>query len=248
VMGSPEAPYLNSLAAQYGLATQVYAITHPRLPNYLALTGGDTFGVTTDCNDCFQDAPSIADSVEQAGLSWKAYMESMPSPCYVGDAKSYALHHNPFLYYDNIRTNADRCSSHVVPLTDLSTDLSTGSLPDFVWITPNLMNDMHDGPISAGDAWAAQWVPQLIASLRWQNNGLLLITWDEGNGSDSCCDVAFGGHISALEIRPVGARGTSQMQATDYNLLRTMTDALGVQPVGHAADPGVQPLGGFSGG
>jgi phosphatidylinositol-3-phosphatase len=75
-----QAPYTNQLAAQYGLATNYSAVTHPSLPNYLALIGGSTFGVTTDCTTCFVTAPNlVADRVAPSGRSWKAYMESMPS-------------------------------------------------------------------------------------------------------------------------------------------------------------------------
>jgi phosphatidylinositol-3-phosphatase len=60
IIGSADAPYINSLAARYGLAANYMAVAHPSLPNYLALTGGSTFGLTTDCADCFQNAPNIA--------------------------------------------------------------------------------------------------------------------------------------------------------------------------------------------
>jgi len=117
VIGNAEAPYLNTLAAQYSLATNYYANTHPSLPNYLALTGGDTFGITRDCPDCTVAQPNLVDQLEAAGKSWKAYMESMPRPCFVGDAAPlYRQKHNPFIYYDDVRTNPERCSK-IVPFT-----------------------------------------------------------------------------------------------------------------------------------
>lgn len=251
VIGNPQAPFINSLAVGFGVADQSYALMHPSLPNYFALTGGDTFGVTDDCptNDCFVNAPNIADSVEQAGLTWKAYMEDMPSPCYVGDAGTYSMHHDPFVYYDDIRTDSARCSSHVVPLTDLSTDLSAGTLPDYVWITPNLQDDMHDGTVQQGDQWLGQWASKLMDSPQWKKNGMIILTWDEGNTDGSCCGIANGGHIPTLILQPNGPHsGHSSMQITEYNVLRTASDALGVAPVGHAADTDVLPLGSFVGG
>ena len=100
VIGNASAPYFNSLAQHYGRATNLTATSHPSLPNYLALTGGDTFGISSNCTTCFINTPNIADQVEAAGKSWKAYMESMPSPCFVGDSGgSYRQKHNPFIYY-----------------------------------------------------------------------------------------------------------------------------------------------------
>ncbi len=106
IIGKSDTPYLNSLVSIYGLATQYYAIGHPSLPNYMALTGGSTFGITSDCTTCFQHAQNLADQIEASGRSWKAYMENMPSPCYIGDSPDglYVQKHNPFLYYDMICT------------------------------------------------------------------------------------------------------------------------------------------------
>jgi len=98
-----QAPYLNELAQQYGLATNYYAITHPSLPNYLALTGGSTFGIDSDCTDCTVPQPNLVDQLEAGGKSWKAYMEGMPHPCFIGDdGPLYRQKHNPFIYYDNL--------------------------------------------------------------------------------------------------------------------------------------------------
>jgi hypothetical protein len=87
VGNTSQAPYINQLVSQYGVASNYFAVTHPSLPNYLALTGADTFGITSDCTTCFVNAPNIAvDRVEASGRTWKAYQESMPSPCFIGDA------------------------------------------------------------------------------------------------------------------------------------------------------------------
>ena len=100
IIGSSSAPYINSLAQTYGLATNYYGIRHPSLPNYLALIGGDTFGITTNCNTCYINAPNLADQIEASGRTWKGYMESMPKPCYLGDAAPlYKQKHNPFIYF-----------------------------------------------------------------------------------------------------------------------------------------------------
>src|ERR1051326_5003636 len=148
IIGSSQAPYINGLANANGLATNYFAVSHPSLPNYLAATGGSTFGVTTDCTTCFQAQPNIAvDRAEASGRSWKAYQESMPSNCFLGNSGEYAQKHNPFVYYDDIRLNSTECNKDV-PYTQLSTDLaSAATTPSYAWITPNLIDDMHDGTV-----------------------------------------------------------------------------------------------------
>ena len=99
VIGSSAAPYINSLARQYAQASQYFGVSHPSLPNYLELLGGSTFGISSDCTDCFVNAPNLADQLDAAHKSWKAYMEDMPSPCFVGNAGDYAQKHDPFIYF-----------------------------------------------------------------------------------------------------------------------------------------------------
>ncbi len=235
IIGNGAAPYLNSLAQSHGLAASYYAISHPSLPNYLALTAGSTFGISSDCTTCYVNATNVADQVEASGRSWKAYMESMPSSCYVGDAYPYMQKHDPFIYYDDIRTNGARCAAHVVPFTQLSSDLSAGTVPNFAWITPNMCNDMHDCSIGTGDAWLANVVPGILASSAFTNGGVLFITWDEGSSSAGCCGNAFGGQVATLVIAPntvAGLRSTTN--ETHYSLLRTIEDSWGLSPLGQA--------------
>src|SRR4029079_19173225 len=135
--------------------------THPSLPNYIALTSGDTFGISSNCTSCFLNKPNITDQVEAASKSWKAYMESMPSPCFIGDSGSiYRQKHNPFIYYDAIRTNPARCN-RIVPCTQFASDIQSGALPNYVWITPNMCNSGHDCGIDKADGWLKQSVPQI---------------------------------------------------------------------------------------
>src|SRR6195256_6438560 len=182
VIGSPDAPYTNSLAAAYGLATNYYGASHPSLPNYFALTAGSTFGVASDCTTCYVSATNIADQVESSGRSWKAYMEDMPTPCYMGTSSgNYAMKHDPFIYYTDIRNNPTRCAAHVAPFTQFWVDMSSGRVPDFVWITPNMCNDTHDCPVGTGDAWLRTVVPTITGSAAFRNGGALFITWDEGS-------------------------------------------------------------------
>ena len=250
VVGSAKMPYFNSLAKQYGLATNYYGIAHPSLPNYLALTSGSTFDVTSDCNDCFVKAPSIVDQIEASGRSWKAYMESMPGPCFVGDAAPlYRQKHNPFIYYDNVRNDPARCNK-IVPLTQLTADLAAHALPNYVWISPNMCSDAHDCGSSEGDTWLSTWVPKLIASPEWQDSGALFITFDEGSSKkltpESCCMEGNGGHVATLVISPLGKPGYQSAVAYDhYSLLRTIEDAWGMPELGGAHCPCAPAMGDF---
>lgn len=236
VIGNAKMPYLNDLAKRYGLATASYGVTHPSLPNYLALTGGDTFGVTSDCTDCFVNAPNLVDQLETAGKSWKAYMDGMPSPCFLGNQDQYAQKHDPFLYYDDVRTDPARCAK-IVPFPQFSTDLAAKSLPDFVWITPDQCHDMHSCPAAQGDAWLKTWVSKILDSSAWKDGGALFITFDEGTTNDGCCGQDGGGHIATLVISPnVKAGARSATPIDHYGLLRTIENAWGLPPLGAAAN------------
>jgi hypothetical protein len=234
VISNTAAPYFNQLAQQYGLATNYYAIRHPSLPNYLALTGGDTFGISSDCTRCFINAPSLADQIEAAGKTWKAYMEGMPRPCFVGDSGLYAQKHNPFIYYDAIRNDATRCAK-IVPFSQFSADLQVNAVPDYSWLTPNLCNDEHDCGVDKGDAWLSTWVPRILASPTWQQDGVLFIVYDEGTTDTGCCGVAAGGRIAMLVISPLGRPSfRSNLAYTHYSMLRTIEAAWQLPLLGQA--------------
>lgn len=233
--GSRFAPYLNQLGQEYARAANYYAVSHPSLPNYLALTGGDTFGISTDCDQCYVNADNIASQIEKAGKTWKAYMESMPEPCDTVGASNYVVRHDPFIYYDNIRTTPASCKN-VVPLTQLTKDLGANSLPDFVWITPNVCNDMHDCGVIAGDSWLKTWVPKILASQAWKDNGVLFITFDEGTTRKGCCSYAAGGKVYTLVISPLVRPGFVSNNPYDhYSLVKTIETAWNLPLLGKAA-------------
>jgi phosphatidylinositol-3-phosphatase len=244
VIGSPSAPFINSLARRSALAESMYAVTHPSLPNYLALTGGSTFGISSDCTSCAVHATSLVNQLEDAHISWKAYMEGLPHPCFAGaSAGEYAKKHDPFAYYTQIASNRDWCS-HIVPLAQLGADERTGALPRFVWITPNLCHDMHDCSVSTGDRFLSTLVPPLLGSLG--PGGLLFLTWDEGSSDSGCCRLASGGHIVTI-VAGSGARARARLaKPTDhYSVLQTIEDLLGLERLRGAAcacTPSLAPL------
>ncbi len=225
IIGNKDAPYINSLAGAGALAANYSAVGSPSLPNYLALLGGSTFGVTSDCTDCFQNSANLVDQLEQNHRTWKAYMESMPSPCFLGDSNPYAQKHNPFIYFDDIKNNSDRCNN-IVPMDGLTSDLATTSFtPDFIWISPNLCNDMHDCPVPQGDTWLSQQIPGILESPAFKlQKSLLVLTWDEGNSSDKKVATILVG---------AGVKGgfVSNTSYTHYSLLKTIEASWNLLPL-----------------
>ena len=244
IIGSAAAPYINGLASTYSLATNYYGASHPSLPNYLALTAGSTFGIASDCTSCYVGATNIADQVEASGRSWKAYMEDLPSPCFMGASTgNYAMKHNPFMYYNDIRNNAARCAAHVLPFNQFWGDMSSGQVPNLTWITPNMCNDMHDCPVSTGDGWLRNVVPTITASAAFRNGGVLFITWDEGSSSAGCCGDSWGGRVATLVISPRVISGfRSSVAENHYSLLRTIEDGFHLAHLGAAGWSSSTPL------
>jgi phosphatidylinositol-3-phosphatase len=233
VVGSASSRYTTGLARRYGVAARSYAIRHPSLPNYLALTGGSTHGITSDCTDCHVGARNIVDQLETAGLSWKGYMEDLPGACSpVAGVAGYAKKHDPFMYYDDIAHDPGRCRN-VVPFTRLSSDLRRGTLPRFSFISPNLCNDTHDCDVATGDRFLAGVVPRLLREVGPQ--GFVVLTWDEGRSNAGCCVDAHGGRIATIVAGPGVRHHSSISRPLDhYGVLRTIEHALGLPLLGGA--------------
>lgn len=240
VIGNPAAPYLNGLAGSFARASAYSAITHPSLPNYLALTSGTTAGITSDCNppggSCLDTGPNLAQALDRAGRSWRMYAESMPAPCTSTNTSLYAVKHNPFLYFPSVTADTAYCRTHDVPFDRLSADLATpASLPDFVFISPNLCNDMHDCSIATGDAWLRTTVPRILDSPAFtRQRSLLVVTFDEGNAADNVVPCVFAGPAA----RP---HTVSEEPFTHYSLLRTVEEAWRL-PALNAGDAAATPM------
>jgi acid phosphatase len=240
VIGNEDMPIFNRFARDYTLLTRHYAVRHPSLPNYLAMIGGDTFGVDRNCEDCFINAPRLPDLIETSGRTWKTYQEDMPKPCYIGSHDDYAQKHNPFIYFNPIRLDAARCERSIRPLTDLPADLAAGALPNFVFITPNLCNSAHDCWLGITDDWLGVQLQSLLAYFSAHSQSFLIIlTWDEGDSGDSCCGLPekAGGRIATVLISPQAKNGFEDATPyTLYSLLKTIAEAWGLPYLGHAAD------------
>ncbi len=239
VIGNPQMPTFNKLAHEYTLLTQHYAVRHPSLPNYIALIGGDTFGIDSDCKDCFINAPSLPDLIEQSGRTWKTYQEDMPEPCFLGDKGDYVQKHNPFVYFDPIRLDPERCKRSVVSLTQLQTDIAANALPNFLFIKPNLCNDGHDCELDVVDAW----LTNLLATLTPALDGIgepyvIVIMFEEGQGNHTCCGLPDGGgRVAVVLDSPLVKNGFEDPTPyTHYSLLKTISEAWGLKYLGHASD------------
>jgi hypothetical protein len=234
VVGNPEMPYFNYLVGRGAVATNYYAPAHPSLPNYLALLGGSTFGVTDNCTDCTIPGPNLATQLSRAGISWRAYMEGMPSPCFTEAAYGpYAKRHDPFAYFPSITSVPWRCAA-IVPGARLLRDLEREALPDFGWLTPDVCNDGHDCSLGTVDLYLAQLVPRITRQLG--PHGLLAITFDEGRSKAGCCGYPGGGRVATVLVGPDVPRGrTITMLADHYSLLAALEDRFGLRRLQLAA-------------
>lgn len=241
VIGSGFMPNLNALAAQNVILSNYYAVAHPSLPNYLAMVSGSTQNITSDCIDCFVDQPNLADEVEASGRTWKAYLEDLPSPCFIGNKKPYVQIFNPFIYFNSIRLDENRCKRSIVPLDQLKIDLAAKALPNFVYIAPNLCNSGHDCDAQTADTWLGQIVAELQSSQALQMNSLIIITFDEG--VQPAISVPTSGQVVTVLISPLARKNF--VDATDYShysLLKTILTAWGLPQLGQTQLPTVKAI------
>lgn len=221
VIGSTAMPYLNSLANQYSLATSYYSDTHPSIGNYFMMTTGTV--VTND--DTFTGTVSVDNLVRQLqkdGKTWKSYAESLPSTGYLGgDSYPYLKRHVPLSYFSDV-ANSSALAQNIVPFSNFASDVSSGNLPNFAFVTPNAEHDAHDCPgggssctlasrLSAADNWLKANIGALISSPAFADT-LLVITFDEAETSDT---THGGGHVATILISPkakTGYKGSGMYQ------------------------------------
>ncbi len=236
--GSPSASTFDALGRRYATLTRYDAVTHPSLPNYLALVSGSTQGITSDCTDCVVAARSLADTLEAAGLTWKTYAEGLPERGFIGaGAGRYAKKHDPFLYFRSVADSQAR-RDRVVPFGELRSDAARRQLPDFALVVPDLCHDMHDCSVATGDAWLRTEIVPLLRSPALAG-GVVFVVFDEGTTSEG-----GGGRVEALALGPTVRRGAVFAGATNhYGLLRTIEDAWHLPRLGLSAR--ARPIGGI---
>jgi phospholipase C len=227
IVGSSAAPTFATLAREYASLDDYDAVTHPSLPNYLALVSGSTQGISSDCTDCTASGKSLADSLAAKKRTWKTYAEDLPSAGFTGATSgSYAKKHDPFLYFTSVLAKP-AWRKRVVPLTQLAQDVSRKRLPSFSLVVPNLCNDMHDCSVATGDAW----LKQHVVPLAGLPNTVVFVVFDEGTSN-----VGGGGNIDALVLGPYVRPGSSSSAPTShYGVLRTIEQAWHLPYLGASA-------------
>jgi len=219
--GSGRAPYLNALMARSAVYTDFHAETHPSQPNYIALFSGDTHGVTSDsCPVRLHGTPNLGRQLLDTGRTFAGYSEAMPGPGYTGCAAGrYAAKHNPWVDFDNVPATANQ------PASAMPSDYA--ALPTVSFLIPDLCNDMHDCPISTGDAWARAHLEPYVQWAR-AHNSALVVTFDEDDGSENNRILTL---ISGARTTP----GRYGVAATHYGLLATVEAWYGLARLGRAA-------------
>jgi hypothetical protein len=248
VVGNSSMPYFNHLIASFGLATQYFANAHPSLPNYFVLTAGDTISLDNNFAGPVTQG-NVVRALKNAGKTWKSYAESLPSIGYLGgDLGAYVKHHNPFAYFSDV-LNDPAEAGNIVPFSEFAADLSSGALPDYAFIVPDVNDDAHDCPsglsncsnaqkLSAADEWLQSNIDPLLQSSTIQNS-LLIITFDEGDASDN---AHGGGQIATLIVSPKSKAGYRSPTFYQHeSVLRLSMEALGVHdlPGNSANAPGM---------
>jgi hypothetical protein len=235
-------PYLNGLADRYGYANNWSAITHPSEPNYLAMVGGSTFGITDDRPPSKNKAKvgmakSVFDQALNAGLTAKTYAESMTGNCGLSNSGLYAVRHNPWTFFGS---SVNRCSARDVPmLTTFTADAVANRLPNAGMLIPNLCHDAHErgcndaraGKLVLADNWLRVTLPAALRSRSFMSGRLtIVVTADEGAPGDAQNKVLTVVLNAALSHVVVSAH------LTHYSLCRYYAQVLGTTPLRRAAE------------
>jgi phosphatidylinositol-3-phosphatase len=236
IIGNSQAPYINSLASTHASATKWFGLADNSLADYVALISGTTgsFG-----------SPTVVGELATSGISWKAYVESMPSVCYRGaGVGNYAKSHNPFVFFKSITGNTAQCN-RVVPFAGsggFASDLTGNTAPSFMFVVPNVCDDMHStcssaSPIKQGDNWLHANLPTVLGSQWYANGGIVIITWDSATTSDrSFWNTGSGGHVPTIVISATASGGFSS-GGNHYGTLRGVEEAYGVGLLGKSSSP-----------
>jgi hypothetical protein len=238
IVGSADAPYINSLIAQGALATHYDDTIHPSLGNYLYMISGDAqypgfvdIG-PTQAPYFPADQPNLGTQLQAAGIKWRAYLETMGTPCNLSNNGKYAPKHNPFVYFVDLQNAPDDlCATTNVDYTQFAADLATNEYR-YMWITPNLDSDGHDpssDPVAAlkhSDLWLSQEVPKILASAGFQNGGVLFVTWDEAEGRNGNDKDRIPMIVLSPRVKTAGMTSATAMDHGAY--LATVEELLGM--------------------
>jgi phosphatidylinositol-3-phosphatase len=251
--GSDKAPYLNDTILPMASHAEGYkgpknGSLHPSEPNYIWLEAGDNLGITNDDDpdkNHLATTDHLVTYMEQAGVSWKSYQEDIPgSECPLTSVGDYKPKHDPMVFFDDVTDGNDpqseRCIAHNRPLTELETDLADGTVAKYNFVTPNQCNDMHSAcaplsdEVAQGDQWLSEWIPKMMASAAYQDDGAIFITWDEAELFQSCLGNC---EIGMIVLSPL-AKGGGYQNTVAYDhssTLKTVQEIFGIEPLLGAA-------------
>jgi len=221
-------PWLNRLATRYGYATRYRAITHPSLPNYLAIAGGDTIGVTDDAPPSAHPitAPSVFGATVRAGRSATIYAEGMTRRCQRTDGGRYAVRHNPWTYF---RSERRMCRRRDVPLRALAVDVAANELPRVGMVVPDICDDAHDCSLARADGWLRHHVGTVLRGPDFASGHLaVVVTADEDDGD-------HGNRVLTVVAHPRLHHEVVRRSLTHYALSRSYAEVANVDPLANAA-------------
>ncbi len=217
------ASYIHALAKRGLLFTDSHGVTHPSLPNYLALFSGSMQGVSNDsCPHTF-NTDNLASSLLDGGFSFVTYSESLPKTGDLSCASgAYQRKHNPASNWQGTRLTAEINQR----FADFPRDFSR--LPTVSFVIPDQDNDMHDGSFEAADQWLKTRIEPYVA-WAFKHNSLLILTWDED-------DFRAENHVATILVGPMVKRGVSMQRIDHYSVLRTLLDFYGLPALGASRD------------
>ncbi|KAF8489092.1 phosphoesterase family-domain-containing protein [Russula emetica] len=238
-------PIFNTLATQGIRLDQYCALTHPSEPNYVASVGGDFWGMGDD--NLYNIPPNIStvvDLLEAKNISWASYQENIPFDGYEGynytsknyvntSAPGYVYYvrkHNPTMIYDSVASVPSRLAKHR-NFNDFAVDVNASALPQWMFVTPNMVDDGHDTSVDYAASWLQYWLVPLLSNPNFNDNGtLVVLTFDENESytENNCVlTLLLGGAV------PESARGTTDSTYyTHYSLLSTVEANWGLGSLG----------------
>jgi len=236
IVGSSNAPYINSLISGNALATNYSDTNHPSLPNYLHMvSGADQYPGLLDVGPnqwpYFPAAqPNLGTQLEGASIKWRSYQEHMGTACSLTDNGTYATKHDPFIYFTDQQSDATLCANTNVDYSNFAADLASNQYR-YMWITPDLNDDGHDpstDPVTAlhdSDTWLSTEVPKILASDAYQHGGILFLTWDEAENRTDKDRVPM--IVISKLVKTPGMTSANTYNHSSY--LATVEDLLGLQ-------------------
>ena len=221
-------PWTYALGKRYGYASDFRALTHPSLPNYLAIAGGSTFGVSDDDDPSAHplSGSSVFGEALAHGLTAGVYADAMSGSCSLGSTSEYAVRHNPWTYFTSER---GECAQFDVPVSDFAVDVHAGNLPDAGMVVPDICHDAHSCPLATADGWMRQEVGLAMSGPDFRSGRLVIVvTADEDDGSQ-------GNTVLTIVVHPSVRGVVAATPLSHLSLSRLYSEVLGLPPLREAA-------------